>query len=107
MVVVASPTMAEYFKNLEVMTDEIYEIAKKARSLGLDPELVTEIPRAEDLAARVEQFVGPPGVAEVIRGLYKDTGREEVALKIAEMIVDGKFGEFEEGKVGEIGRAHV
>ena len=99
--VVVSPTMREYFKSLEVMTDEIYEIAKKARSLGLDPELVTEIPRAEDLAARVEQLVGPPGVAEVIRVLYKDMGREEVALKIAEMIVDGKFGEFEEGKVAE------
>ena len=99
--VVAGPSTEAYFKGLEDKMDEIYEIAKKARALGLDPELEPEIPRAEDLAARVEKLVGPPGVAEVIRKLEKELPREELALKIAEMIVDGKFGEF------EIGRAHV
>jgi DNA polymerase II large subunit len=93
--------MEAYFKSLEEKIDEIYEIAKKARSLGLDPELEPEIPRAEDLAARVEKLVGPPGVADVIRALEKEMPREELALKIAEMIVDGKFGEFGDSQVAE------
>ncbi|KUO41310.1 MAG: hypothetical protein AVW06_01465 [Hadesarchaea archaeon DG-33-1] len=99
--IVASSSMEAYFKGLEERIDEIYEIAKKARSLGLDPELEPEIPLAEDLAARVEKLVGPPGVAEVIRGLEKELPREELALKVSEMIVDGKFGEFGDTQVAE------
>jgi len=100
--VATSPNMKAYFKGLEEKIDETYEIAKKARSLGFDPELEPEIPQAEDLAARVEKLIGPPGVAEVIRGLEKELPREELAIKIAEMIVDGKFGKLEEdNKVAE------
>ena len=36
-----------------------------------DPELRVEIPRAEDLAGRVEELVGPPGIAKRIRVLSK------------------------------------
>jgi len=99
--VATSPNMKVYFKGLEEKIDETYEIAKKARSLGLDPELEPEIPQAEDLAARVEKLIGPPGVAEVIRGLEKELPREELAIKIAEMIVDGKFGKLEDNKIAE------
>ncbi|HDI12648.1 MAG TPA: hypothetical protein ENF64_00865, partial [Hadesarchaea archaeon] len=62
-----SPEMETYFREMEQKINEIYEIAKKARSLGRDPELDLEIPRAGDLASRVEKLVGPQGVAEVIR----------------------------------------
>lgn len=99
--IVASPNMDAYFRSLEGKIDEAYEIARKARSLGLDPELEPEIPRAEDLAARVEKLVGPPGVAGVIRELEKELPREELALKVAEMIVDGHFGEFEDKQAAE------
>ena len=99
--IVASQEMKAYFKELERQISEIHEIAKKARSLGQDPELEPEIPQAEDLAARVEKLVGPPGVAEVIRGLEKEMPREELSLKIAEMIVDGHFGSFQEQQAAE------
>lgn len=98
---VASKEMKSYFNGLEKKGDEAYEIAKRARSLGHDPELEPEIPRAEDLAARVEKLVGPPGVAEVIRELEKVMPREELALKIAEMVVDGRFGKFSEQQAAE------
>lgn len=98
---VASQEIEAYFNELEQQIDKIYEIAEKARALGHDPELELEIPRAEDLAARVEKLVGPPGVAEVIRELEKTMPREELALKIAEMIVDGHFGGFREQQAAE------
>lgn len=99
--IVANQEMKAYFKELERQISEIYEIAKKARSLGHDPELELEIPQAEDLAARVEKLVGPLGVAEVIRGLEKEMPREELSLKIAEMIVGGHFGRFQEQQAAE------
>ena len=89
-------SMERYFEELDRKTAEIYEIAKIARSQGKDPELEPEIPQAGDLASRVEKLVGPEGVADVIRELEKQMPREEVALKIAEMIVDGKFGKLDE-----------
>ncbi|MEM3421027.1 MAG: DNA polymerase II large subunit [Candidatus Hadarchaeum sp.] len=94
-------SMEDYFKELERKTEELYKIASEARAQGKDPELEPEIPRAGDLASRVEKLVGPEGVAEVIRQLEKQMPREEVALKIAEMIVDGKFGKFDEQTVAK------
>jgi DNA polymerase II large subunit len=99
--IIASPEMAAYFKEIEQKIDEGYKIAIKARSLGLDPEFEPEILRAGDLAERVEKLVGPFGVAEVIRKLEKEMPREEAALKVAEMIVDGKFGKFEQQQAAE------
>ena len=93
--------MEAYFQQLEAKIKECYEIAKKARSLGFDPELELEIPQAEDLAARVEKLVGPPGVSDVIRKLEKGMGREELAFKVAEMIVDGTFGKLEDRQTAE------
>lgn len=99
--IVTSPEMKKYFDELEFKVGEIYETAKKARALGFDPELEPEIARAGDLAARVETLVGPPGVAETIRTLEAEMPREEIALKIAEMIVDGKFGRADEKQTAE------
>lgn len=97
-----SPEMGSYFKELEQKIDEIYRIATKARSLGYDPEPEPEIPRAGDLADRVEKLVGPEGVAPVIRELEASKmEREELALKIAEMVVDGKFGKLEQQQAAE------
>lgn len=93
--------MEDYFRTLEEELNKAYEIAKKARSLGFDPDLEPEIPMAEDLAARVEKLVGPPGAAGEIRRLEKELPREELALKMAEMIVDGRFGRFEDVQAAE------
>jgi DNA polymerase II large subunit len=94
--------MERYFRSLGERIEEIYEIARRARSLGMDPEFEPEIPRAGDLASRVEQLVGPKGVAEAIREMEgKNMEREELAIKIAEMIIDGRFGRFDEERAAE------
>ena len=84
--VACSQHMKEYFKNLADGAEYCYQIANEARSKGLDPELSVEIPRAEDLASRVEKLLADwhvEGVAERIRELSKDHNREEVSLLIA------------------------
>ncbi|MEM2901329.1 MAG: DNA polymerase II large subunit [Candidatus Bathyarchaeia archaeon] len=82
----------KYFSSLEERFTHAYEVAVEARSKGVDPSLEPESKVAFDLAERTEKSVGPPGIAERIRELSKIMPREEVALKIAEWIVSGKFG---------------
>ncbi|HOQ25517.1 MAG TPA: hypothetical protein PLF76_02105, partial [Methanomassiliicoccaceae archaeon] len=68
--VVCSKAMEDYFNMLAEETDRCYSIARKARARGLDPETYVEIPRADDLASRVEKLLEPwhvEGVAERIR----------------------------------------
>jgi DNA polymerase II large subunit len=81
-----SPAMRSYFEGLHAETMRCYAIAKQARRKGKDPLLEVEIPPAEDLAARVEAQVGPPGVARRIRELSAQLGfgsREVVSLQVA------------------------
>lgn len=75
--------MMDYFNELERETERLYEIARKARSRGLDVSTTPEIPLAKDLAERVEGLVGPEGIARRIKELEADRGREEVAFQIA------------------------
>jgi DNA polymerase II large subunit len=84
--VVCSESMEEYFSSLQRQVDTCYEIARRARHLGLDPELDVEIPQAADLAARVEKLLFEwevEGVASRIRELSRDHNREEVSILIA------------------------
>ncbi len=90
-----------YVYSLENKLSEIYEIARKARKRGLDPALTPEPEVAKDLAELVEGLVGPPGVAESIRELSRKLPREELAFKIAEEIVYGKFGHMEAPEAAE------
>jgi DNA polymerase II large subunit len=82
----------QYASALEKQLENAYEVARKAREKGLDPALTPEPEVAKDLAELVEGLVGPLGVAESIRDLSKKLPREELAFKIAEEIVYGKFG---------------
>jgi DNA polymerase II large subunit len=84
-----------YVASLTVGLKMLYEIAETARRKGFDPELKPESGVARDLAELVEGLVGPSGVAESIRGLSRKLPREELAFKIAEEIVYGKFGHME------------
>ncbi len=93
--------MEEYFDRLKEKLDRAYDKAEKARSKGLDPEEEPEIPLAEDLAARVEKLAGPEGVAEAIRELEEEYPREELAFKIAEMIVRDEFGHLPDDEAAE------
>ena len=86
----------EYFSSLENALNEIIKISTIARKAGYDPKPYPEIRIAEDLAGLVEGFIGIPKLAERIRVLSKRMPREKVAFKIAEEIVTGRFGKFDE-----------
>ena len=93
--IAASSDMREYFNRLQKEIDICYQIANQARKKGLDPEFEIEIPQALDLAARVEQLVGPKDIAPKIREATKRIGnRELVSLEIAKEIVNGKKYKF-------------
>lgn len=88
-----SEDMKSYFEMLQREIDRAYGVAKKARSQGKDPMKEIEVPQATDMAGRVESLVGPKGVAERIRALVKEYGKELASLKIVDEIIDGKFGD--------------
>jgi DNA polymerase II large subunit len=90
-----SATYREYVSTLENGLSELYKISDKAKQMGLDPSLTTECKIAKDLADLVEGLVGPIGVASSIRELSSKLAREELAFKVAEEIVYGKFGHME------------
>jgi DNA polymerase II large subunit len=93
--IAVSSDMHEYFSKLQEDIDLCYSIAEEARKKGFDPEFEVEIPQALDLASRVEQLVGPKGIAPKIRAATKEIGdREIVSLEIAKEIVNGKKYKF-------------
>ncbi len=78
--------MESYFRHLEGSVDRAYEAAAKARRSGVDPSLEPEIPRAQDMASRVEKLLAHlhvDGIAEEIRTLAATMPREEVAVTLA------------------------
>jgi DNA polymerase II large subunit len=85
----------EYISNLEAKLNELNSLTLKAREKGFDPSLNPESKIAKDLADLVEGLVGPTGVAESIRELSAELPREELAFKVTEQIVYGKFGHLE------------
>lgn len=93
---IADLSTQKYFKELDEMITDLYEIADEVRSKGLDPMDRTEIYKAQDLAARVEGLIGVPGVAERIRELTAQFSREDTAFKIIEEIINGKFGKYDD-----------
>ncbi|HIH28570.1 MAG TPA: DNA polymerase II large subunit, partial [Thermoplasmata archaeon] len=94
--IAASPAMRAYFQQLQQDIDACYALANAARRKGCDPELTVEIPQALDLAARVEQLVGPEGIAPKIRQATNKIGnRELVSLEISRMIADRKTYRFD------------
>ena len=81
--------MEAYRRSIQGAIDEAYAVAVRARARGLDPEVVPEIPPAEDMAMRVEKLLGHlpiAGIHEEIRELCRTRPREEVALEIARRI---------------------
>jgi len=84
-----------YVGTMDNQLEELYAISDRARSMGLDPSLKTECVIAKDIADLVEGLVGPEKVGVSIRELNAKMQREEIAFKIAEEIVNGKFGRME------------
>lgn len=90
-----SAAYRQYAEALESGLTQLCELSKKAREKGLDPSLKPECRIAKDLADLVEGLVGPKGVADSIRELSSRLSREELAFKVTEEIVYGKFGHME------------
>ena len=84
-----------YVETMENELRQLYAISERARSTGLDPSLKTECVIAKDIADLVEGLVGPKDVGVSIRELNAKMQREEIAFKIAEKIINGKFGSME------------
>lgn len=79
--------MRDYFDGIRSQVQAVHDVAEQARSKGLDPELHVEIPIAEDVAARVEGMVGPPGIAARIRELEaKHLPRDKICFLLAREI---------------------
>jgi len=84
-----SESMGRYFESLVEENERCYSVARRARSRGLDPETYVEIPKAEDLASRVEKILADwkvEGIAKRIRTLSESYDREEVSLMIAKEV---------------------
>ena len=90
-----------YIEKMDNELKRLYAISDSARSIGLDPALKTECIIAQDIADLVEGLVGPKGVALSIRELSSKIQREEIAFKVAEEIVLGKFGNLDPEKAAE------
>lgn len=97
--------MEEYFAQIESGVALAYEVAKKAREKGLDPEEEVSIPLAKNMAERVEgliSVVAPQirncGIIERIIELEKEFGQLDwrVGFKIAEEVAKQKFCSFSE-----------
>jgi DNA polymerase II large subunit len=90
-----------YMMALERGLMHLYTIAEKARKKGFDPETKPESRIAADLAELVEGLVGPANVSSSIRMLANKLPREELAFKVAEQIVYGKFGHMKAQQAAE------
>jgi DNA polymerase II large subunit len=80
-----------YHATIESLVDRAYACAEGARRQGLDPELVPEIPRAQDMAMRVEKLLSHlhlDGIAVEIRELCQRMPREDVAVAIARRLAN-------------------
>lgn len=81
--------MDRYAATIESSVDAAYAAAERARAVGLDPALTPEVPRAQDMASRVEKLLGHlhlDGIAVEIRRLCESQPREEVAVAMARRI---------------------
>jgi DNA polymerase II large subunit len=78
-----------YHAHIESEVERAYAAAELARRQGLDPTLTVEVPRAQDMAMRVEKLLGHlrlDGISEEIRERAATASREEVALAMARRI---------------------
>ena len=78
-----------YFRAVEAEVDRAYEAAGRARKVGLDPSLEPEVPKAHDMATRVEKLLGHlhlEGISTEIRTLCETLPREDVAVEMARRI---------------------
>ncbi len=103
----ASPRVKKYMENIDKEVLKVYDIVKKAKAKGYDPDKEIKVPLAKNMAERVEGLISTvapeiknKGVVERIAELEKEFGSQDwrVALKIAEEVAIEKFCKFENKK---------
>ena len=83
--------MEDYHKKLKEGLNKAYAVATDARKKGYDPVSDVEVRITSDVAARVENIVGPPNIAKIIRDMEKSgMSREDIAFEIARKIAAGE-----------------
>ncbi len=102
-----SESMRAYFELIDRNVTECYNIAKKARKLGYDPELFVDVKLAKNMAERVEGLLSAVAPQLVGKGLPKKIDEYEkkyspldwrVALLIARDVAKEKFCKFKDKK---------
>jgi len=97
----------EYFEMIRKKTMEAYEIAKKARSLGLDPEPDVEIPISEDMADRVQNIISivDPIILQIdLPKAIREIEKEYKPLSLATVL---KVAEYTAKKIFELTKDKV
>jgi DNA polymerase large subunit len=89
------PVDQRYFDSIDADLESALSVARAARATGKDPTTEVEIPVAEDMADRVENILGIPGVAARVRELEGEMSREEAALELAADFAAGRVGEYD------------
>jgi len=89
------PEDERYFESIDRRLTQALNHAEAARAQGRDPSTEVEIPVAADMADRVENLLGIVGVAERVRELEAEMGREEAALELAKDFATGRVGDFD------------
>ncbi|HDM92383.1 MAG TPA: DNA polymerase II large subunit [Candidatus Korarchaeota archaeon] len=86
-----------YFLELEKKVAELYEVAQRARSVGLDPSPNVEVARGDTLPQRLVALFNRPDLAEMTeKYLRQGLGKVEIAFKVAEEILSSRSGTQEE-----------
>ncbi len=86
-----------YFSELERKVVELYEVAQRARSVGLDPSPTVEVARGDTLPQRLVALFNRPDLAgKTERYLQQGLGKVEIAFKVAGEILESGDGAPEE-----------
>lgn len=80
----------EYYTGLLARTEEAFEYAKKAKNTGMDTSINIDSQTAVDLSDRVAKML-QIDVAERLRELIEEKGRDHAAFIIAGEIAGGKY----------------
>jgi len=86
-------SLYNYFHSLIEEVEREYKIATQARYKGLDPEKEPESIFTWDMAERIEGMIKIHGIADAIRN-FSTLSREELAFKLVDMLMEGKFGTY-------------
>lgn len=97
----------QYFSHIDEYLEKAYDVAKKAKAKGYDPQDFIEMPLAKEISQRVEGLISvftpqilKSGVAQRIQELENEYGKLDwrVGLQIAYEVACEKFCSFKDKK---------